>query len=438
MKTNWKTVGWSVAGAATMAVIAGCGGGGAQDGATAVEEQAKKVVVIPPLQANVVARWNEVATNTINATGLPAVTDEERRPVSAVDHATVQVAVYDAVNAITGTHKRYAAAPVTSPAGASQEAAVISAAYTVLGRLFPNRSVHYQAAYDADIAALPAGDARTRGIAVGREVGMAIAALRANDGRWTAVTVVPGTLPGEFRGVNPVGQTNQFIRPFAIVSNDQFRADGPPALDSTTYAEDFQEVKEMGGTVSAKRTPEQLENARFHTESPANFPPRNYRNFSVASQSIATNARLMAMIWVALADGGNACFESKYHFYFWRPQSAIPLAGTDGNAATEAEAWTPVVPTPNHPEYPSAHACVNGAGAEVIAAFHGTKKITYSFNSTVTGTTHTYESTDDMMKEMQVARIHGGMHFRTATVHGGVLGMKVGKWIAKHHFTPVD
>jgi PAP2 superfamily len=439
MRTNWKTLGSGLAGAAALVAVAGCGGGGSQS-AVAVEEQAKKVVVIPPLQSNVVANWNQIANTTITAAGLPAVTDEERRPAGAIDLATVQVAVYDAVMAIVRTHKPYAATARTAGAGASQEAAVASAAYNVLKALFPNRSVHYQAQYTSYIASLPAGDARDRGEAIGGEIATQIVALRAKDGRWTEVTYATGTLPGEFRGLAPVvGQTNPFIRPFAMVSADQFRADGPPPLSSSQYAEDFNEVREIGGAVSAKRTAEQLEIARFHTESPAQFPPRNYRAFASTTQSIADNARVMAMIWTAQADGGIACFDSKYHFFFWRPQSAISFALTDGNAATEPDAtWTPVVPTPNHPEYPSAHACVNGATAEALNAFYGTKNVSYSFNSTVTGTTRHYATTDEMMDEMQVARVYGGMHFRTATVHGRVLGMKVGKWIAKHHFTPVD
>ena len=139
MKTNWKTL--------------GCGRGGrsgpgrwspvaaaAEQGAVAVQEQAKKVVVIPPLQSNVVANWNQIATKTINATGFPAVTDEERRPGISIDLATVQLAVYDAVMAIVRTHKPYAAQPRTSGAGASQQAAVASATYNVLKALFPNRS----------------------------------------------------------------------------------------------------------------------------------------------------------------------------------------------------------------------------------------------------------------------------------------------------------
>ena len=167
---------------------------------------------------------------------------EEQRPNISVDLATVHVAIYDAVNAIVGTHKAFGATPATPAAGASQEAAAAAAAYGVLKGLFPNRAAQYQAAYDDFIAAIPASDAKTRGIAVGTEVATAIVALRANDGRLTAVTYSAGTAPGNFRGVNPVGTFNRFIKPFAVTSLSQFRAAPPPALDSAAYAADFNEV----------------------------------------------------------------------------------------------------------------------------------------------------------------------------------------------------
>jgi hypothetical protein len=227
------------------------------------------------------------------------------------------------------------------------------------------------------------------------------------------------------------------MRPFTLQSASQFRADGPPPLTSVEYAADVNETKALGAANSTVRTPEQTEIARFHTEPPPVFWTRNLRIFATAERSIAENARSLAALWTAQADVSIACFESKYHFDSWRPFSAIQLADTDGNAATEADpSWTPVVPTPNHPEYPAAHSCVTGAMAEVLQQVFGTKKLAFDWSSSVTGTTHHFDSTDAIGKEVQLARIAGGMHFRTATVHGEVLGMKVGKWILKDHFQP--
>ena len=211
---------------------------------------------------------------------------------------------------------------------------------------------------------------------------------RVNDGRWTPVTYAPGTQPGEFRGVNPVNQTGQFIRPFAIVSNDQFRATARRLCDSPTYAEDLQRSQVDGRHDSTKRTPAQFAERALPHRVAGDLEHAQLPDLRCRQPVDRRERTLDGDDLDGANDAGNACFESKYHFYFWRPQSAIPLAGTDGNAATEADADLDCrsVPTPNHPEYPAAHACVNGAGAEVLEAFYGTKKITYTFSSTVTNT----------------------------------------------------
>ncbi|MEO8312763.1 MAG: vanadium-dependent haloperoxidase, partial [Caldimonas sp.] len=139
----------------------------------------------------------------------------------------------------------------------------------------------------------------------------------------------------------------------------------------------------------------------------------------------------------AQADAGDACFESKYFFQAWRPVSAITLADTDGNAATDVDAaWTPSQPTPNHPEYPAAHSCISGAMAEILNSYYGTANITFDLvgAGAATGITRHYTSTTAMLQEIQVARIAGGMHFRTSTVDGEALGRNVARWIVAHKF----
>jgi len=406
------------------AALLGCGGSG--------DDTPVTITVAGP---NAVSQWNEIAATTINLPATATGTPEEQRPNISVDLATVQIAVYDAVMAIAGTHRPFAITPTAPAAGASQEAAVAAAAYGVLSGLFPIRGAAYQAAYDAQLASLPDGSAKTLGLAVGAEVAAGILALRAADGRMVALApYVPGTAPGQFRGTNPMGRPNPFIKPFVLTSNAQFRAPGPPALTSTAYAADVNETKSLGSATSTTRTAEQTETARFHTEPPPNFWPRNMRNFAMTARSLPEQARLMAMIWVAQADAGNACFESKYFYESWRPASAITLDG-DGNAATVVDpAWTPVVPTPNHPEYPAAHSCVSAAMAEVLRSYYGTADVTFDMTSTVTGSSHHFTTTTALVDEVQMARIAGGMHFRSATVAGAALGKSVGAWVTANAF----
>ena len=354
--------------------------------------------------------------------------------------ATVHVAIYDAVVAIVGGHQPFAATPASSAAGASVEAVASAAAYEVLRALFPNRGAHYQAVYDAALAKITDGGAKTRGLQVGKEVAVKIVALRANDGRSVQLApYVPGTGPGQFRGVNPINRFLPPMRPFVLTSGSEFRPPGPPPLSSTVYANDFNESKVMASTGSTARSAQQTEIAQFHTEPPPPFQTRNYRLFATSRSTVADNARLAAQMWVAVADTTRACFDAKYHHESWRPTSAINLADTDGNAATEADpAWAPHVATPNHPEYPAAHSCVAGAISETLARHFGTRRVAFSFNSNVTGTTHTYESVDAFVSESSVARIWGGMHFRTSAEHGAALGRNVANKVADLKFRPAN
>ena len=397
----------------------------------------RKPVVITSYGDNVVSIWRDVAAATTAVPPSPnGATLEER--VAGPDAVTVQLAVYDAIIAIARTHKPYAAKPTTPTEGASMDAAAIEAAYRVLKGLFPSRGDKYQATYDSGMAAIAAGDAKDRGMAIGAEVAQTLLALRANDGRDVVLPpYVPGTLPGEFRGVNPVNRNGQYIRPFALKSVADFRPNGPPRLSSHRYASDLNEVKAIAGSTSTLRTAEQTEVARFYTEPPGAYYLRNLRQFAMASPDLADNARLMALLAVTSQDALAACFEAKYEYNFWRPVSAIQLADTDGNPATEADpTWIPFLPTPNHPEYPAAHGCNDGQVAEALRQFYGTKRITFSFDSTVTGTTHHYTSTNDIVDEVINARTWGGMHFRSSTETGARLGKQVTRWIAQRYFEP--
>jgi hypothetical protein len=225
------------------------------------------------------------------------------------------------------------------------------------------------------------------------------------------------------------------IRPFSLTRVDQFRPPAPPPLDSAAYAEALNASKAGGGATSESRTPAQLEAARFHTEVPNVFVPRNLGRFAASTSDVGEAARLMALIYVAHADAITACFEAKYFYEAWRPLSAIPLADADGNPATVADpAWTPALPTPNHPEYPAAHSCTSGALGEALRQYYGTRAVSYRFDSNATRTTRMYDSTDALNEESEMARVYGGMHFGFSTVAGVELGTKVAQWVAQHHF----
>lgn len=418
-----------------LALLAACGGGSGGDNSSAAATTPIKTVTLAATYTNAVSYWHDIALATVNASGGAATTPEEQRSIFNVDMATVSLAMYDASAAIDGRFKLFGPAPASPAAGASIDAAVGSAAYGVLQALFPNRSDQYSVAYAAFFASLPS-EGKDKGMALGAEVARNIVTLRANDGRSVALTpYVPGTAPGAYRGTNAIDRFRPSIRPFVLSSNGQFRPPPPPDLGSTAYATDFNEVKAYGGAISTGRTPEQLEMARFHTEPPPVFVARNFGWFARTTANTADAARLLALIYVSSADAIDACFEAKYFYERWRPQSAINLADTDGNAMTDAAPdWTPALPTPPHPEYPAAHGCTAGSLAEVLRQYYGTKSVSFTWDSKATNTTRSYASTDAFIDEVRAARIYGGMHFRYSLVAGTELGTRTTAYILQNKF----
>lgn len=431
--------------AASLALTA-CGGGGSGGDGTAASaspdaSDLEKRVVVMPGPSNLVTKWNEIAFDTASVPATPAgATPEER--VAGPDVTTVQLAVYDAVIAVAATHRPYAIVPTTPVAGAgpqAMQAATVESAYRVLKGLFPSRGSFYEAAYLADMSAVPDGEAKTLGRQAGFEVAVGILALRANDGRETTLPpYVPGTLLGQFRGNNPVSRITPYIRPFTTISHSQFRPAAPYSVQSAAYAADLNEIQAIAGQTSTQRTAVQEEVARFYTEPPSAFNARNMRRFATANASLADNARVLAMLWTAQTDSVSGCFEAKYHYNFWRPTSGIHLADTDDNPLTQADpSWVPFVTTPNHPEYPAAHTCSGAALMEALRSFYGTKNITFEFTSTATGTTHHFTHTEQLLDDVRNGRVWGGMHYRTSADVGIEQAKNITRWMLQRYFQPV-
>ena len=234
--------------AALLLSVAACGGSGDEE----------RSVTLASTGPNVVSYWNDIANKTVNATSAVNTTAEERRPSYHVDLATVHVAIYDAVSAIDGRYEPFAITPAAPAAGASLDAAASAAAYGVLRALFPNRGAQYEAAYVGYISAIPTGDAKSKGLALGSEVAAGVVALRANDGRSVALApYVSSSAPGKFRSDNPTpfNRYVPFIKTFSLTRVDQFRPAAPPPLESAVYAADLNQSKAVGGTVSGSTLP---------------------------------------------------------------------------------------------------------------------------------------------------------------------------------------
>src|SRR5204862_7113801 len=208
--------------------------------------------------------------------------------------------------------------------------------------------------------------------------------------------------------------------PFAIPTNAWFRPAGPPNLESDTWAADYAEVKALGGVVSAARTPEQTLIALFWADGAGTETPPGHWNRiarAVALQfgnTLEQNARLFALLNVAMADAAICAWDAKYAFNFWRPITAIQNGDTDGNAATVPDrAWTPLLPTPPFPEYVSGHSAFSGAAAEVLRVFYGGEAVSFSTGSDVLpGVRRQFDSFYEAAAEAALSRLYGGIHFR--------------------------
>jgi hypothetical protein len=276
-------------------------------------------------------------------------------------------------------------------------------------------------------------------------------ALRANDGASVVTPYTPGTLPGQWQPTpNPVPPIPAGadllpailpgwgkVTPFALRNGAQFRPDGPPSLTSDQYTQDFDEVKTIGEQFSTLRTTEQSTIARFWYEGSPNMWNRITRNIAAArSLDSWENARVLALVNAAMADGFIAGFNAKYHFNFWRPVTAIRAADSDGNDDTVSDQnWNTYLNTPAIPDYPSTHSVLGGAASEVLARYFGTDDIAFSATSgaPLPGITRSFVSLSQAAQENADSRVFAGIHFRTACRDGVHQGHQIGKFIFMHY-----
>jgi hypothetical protein len=449
-------IGTALAALAASALIAGA----APAGSTEAEDQP-----FGPRGDPVIA-WNANAGDAaVAACFLGGYAPQEARM-----YAMVQVAVHDALNGVDRRSRPYAVDLQTAP-GASPDAAVAAAArdvlVPVLGSLaffLPADCVDagiasVEADYAAALAAIPDGPAKTQGLAVGQDAAAAVLALRASDGFDTALVdpnYQEGTAPGEYR-YTP-GTPFAFapglgddLTPFVLKDSSQFRPGPPYQLGSQKYAADVNEVQRLGGddvTTPSARTDEQTEIALFWLESSPLAWNRIARTVSTAQGLDAwQNARLFGLLNLALADGYIGTWDTKYHYRFWRPVTAIRLADIDGNPATTADpTWTPLVETPPIPDYDSGHAVEGGAAAQVLARFFGTDTISFSNCSYTlpagqtcadpTPTLRHFTRLSQAADENAVSRIYIGFHFRDAVEIGTRHGEKIADRTVNLHLRP--
>src|SRR5271165_2131587 len=394
--------------------------------------------------ANAVLDWNEEAVDAIRLARNPP-------PLAALLYATYHVAIFDAVNGITRTHRGWLVNDA-APAGASMDAAIASAAYTVLNNLFTATNPRtIQAAYDRALAGIPDGQAKADGVAWGRKVAEAVLAKRADSGYNKPV---PGpftsTEQGKWRETPPAFRPPLLpywgrVTPFVMTSQSQFRAPPPETLGSKEYAQELAFVARHGARDDADRTEYQTLCTPFWSDDLGTATPPGHWN--VIAQDIARRrnlsvpecARLFALLNLAEADSAISTWETKFYYNTWRPETALRKLDPKLNPAVELRPeFIPNMASPPFPSYTSGHSTFSAAGARMIALFIGTDDVDFSVASDgLPGAVHTFAKLSDAQREVGMSRVWGGIHTMSDNVEAQKVGVKIADWVYANALLPL-
>jgi hypothetical protein len=412
--------------------------------------------------ADVVTDWNGVWLQAIRATGGPPC------PIARAG-AILHVAIYDAVNSVDRSHEPYGALHDAEP-GVSREAAAATAAHRVLGELYPDPALHeiFDAQLAAHLEAIPDGPAEEAGKALGTASADGILALRSDDGSGDETPYEVGDRPGDWVRTppdfsDPASPHWPRVTPWTLERADQFRPDGPAGytdmetlLRSPSYAAAYDEVKRLGAIDSTERSAEQTLVARFWAnDRDGTYKPPGHLNLVTQviaadrGNALSENARLFALVNLALADAGIVAWDAKYAtpIDLWRPVTGIRRGGQDRNPRTRpAPHWTPLSHdptvngfTPPFPAWVSGHATFAAAHAAVLRGFFGTDVITFTIPSDDTpGVSRTHHSLDAAARENGLSRIYLGVHWRMDFEDGYDAGTALGEWVVESQLRPLD
>ena len=304
--------------------------------------------------------------------------------------------------------------------------------------LFPADAVTFDALYAATLATVPDGPQRTAGISWGESVAAAILVWRRTDNSDAMVAPPasgdPGTWrppPASFHAV-PLLPQWAFVEPFSIPTSSFGRPPGPPAVTSARYAADYNEVKALGAAAGSARTSEQDTIALFWADGAGTETPPGHWNTIAQGLAIRSgttidqNARLFALLNIAMADAAICAWDAKYYFHNWRPVTAIRNGDSDGNDATAGDpAWTSFIVTPPFPDYVSGHSTFSGAAATVLAMSYSSDDVAFTTVSDfLPGVTRSFPSFSAAADEAAISRMYGGIHFRFSNEDGLSWGLQ--------------
>ncbi len=392
--------------------------------------------------ANPVVQWNRALLVIVRTHGAQPATIHPTR-----SFALMHAAIYDAVNAIDGTHEPYLVRLTGVSRLASQDAAAVAAAHEILVQLYPAFQTMLDSQLQESLAPIPDGANKTEGISAGQSIADSILALRINDGSSTApIPYAFGSAPGNYQSTPPnFPKQPQFthwshVTPFALETANQFRPGLPPALTSDTYSDAFDEIKALGITNSSASSADQALTGRFWNGAIQNYWNEITQTATLGNHlTTAQSARLFALLNLTFADAVIAFYDAKYSYNFWRPVTAVRAADTDNNPETVADSnWLPEAGnTAPDPSYPGAHAVISAGGAAVLNSFF--KRRHFSFNVTsevLPGVERSFNSFSAAAEEAALSRIFAGQHFRFDLTTGERLGREVADFVVDHFLIP--
>ena len=387
-----------------------------------------------PAQADVIMDWNG-QSDAIAA-------QKQIRPTAHTRTQTLlHLAMFEAVNAI---ERRYAPYRLNLSADrtTSKDAAAATAAYDVLIAVYPDQRATLDAMLSKSLTAVAEGEPKAKGIALGKKAAAEMIALRANDGFDAPENYRPHTSPGVYVPTAvPLFSVIGAATPWAMTSGSQFRPAPPPALDSETWTQDLNEIRQVGQLNSTKRTAEQTTIGRFWLfTGPRTYNPIVRQVVATKEMDIIDCARLYALASMAGSDAAIAVFDAKYAYNFWRPVTAIRNADQTGNKATPRDpSWLPLGDTPMHPEYPCAHCITSAAVSTVLQRVVGNEVTEITLTSpTAPGVTRTWRRLQDYNDEVALARIYAGFHYRFSAEVGKDMGKKIGELVVATQLRGVE
>ncbi|WP_375764779.1 vanadium-dependent haloperoxidase [Archangium gephyra] len=360
--------------------------------------------------------------------------------------AFTHVAMHDAINSIRHRYATYGS-PVAADANASAEAAAIAAAHSMLVRLHPERQAELDEHFVTSLAALPDSASKTEGLRVGEAVASQLWESRADDRANDAPTyVAPTPEQGVWRQVPPWSDQGLYpntflaqwsaVRTWSVPSAAEFRCPPPPAITSELFVRDLEEVKLLGAKTSAVRTADQAEAGLFWAPITAPLLAIDVGQQMAVRKGLGLEetARVLALGSMAAADAVIININSKQAFNFWRPITAI-REGSPG--VTADPTWAPMIDTPPNQEYPAGHPQQSSAVANTYAQLFGSEPFTTPLVvRNPQGRERGFTSFQQMVDDVVLARVIGGMHYRNSGVVGAESGRQIAEWVTSHSLQP--